>query len=226
MRKQLLLVFLGAAFATALPAATILDGTFSTPSLASAQDGFEYNPAGSPWTFIGASGIAAQGLPLSFPWYTVTAPGGSGQAAFLQDYVGSNTKYSGHPGLISQSITGLTPGDTYTVSFYAAQRPNFTVNPFSVYVGPTSLVTVTPGSTSFVQYSGTFTAGLSSELLEFESLTGPVTGPYDYDSVIADVTVTPGTVTTPEPGTFVLLLPALAALAVYMRRRRPASQRA
>lgn len=223
MRKKLLLVFLiSFTVAAMLPAASINDGTFSTPSLVGIANGFQYNPTGSPWTFDGTSGLALQGDPTYAPFYTVTAPGGSGQAAFLQDYVGPTPPvpgYSGVVGVISQSITGLTIGDTYSVSFYSAQRPGYTVNPFTVSVGGTQLALVTPSTTDFTLYSDTFTATNSTELLEFASTTGPTTGNYDYDTVLADVALRSNTVTTPEPGTFALLLPALAGLALYVRRR-------
>lgn len=218
MRKQLLLVCVASfALAASLPAESITDGTFSTPSVASS--GFLYNPTGSAWTFTGASGIAAQGQPPVAPWYSVTAPGGSGQAAFIQNYVGSNILYTGKPGLISQSITGLTLGDAYTLSFFAAQRPTYIVNPFTVSVGGTEIALVTPASTAFASYSDTFTATNSTELLEFTSTAGPTSGDFDYDSILADVSLRSGVATIPEPATLALLLPGLAGLAFFGWRR-------
>jgi hypothetical protein len=220
VRKQLFLVCVSSfALAVTSSAASITDGTFSSPSVVSATNGFEYNPTGSAWTFTGASGIAAQGQPTVAPWYTITAPGGSGQAAFLQNYVGPNTLYSGHPGIISQFITGLTAGDSYTLSLFAAQRPSYNVNPFTISVGGASIGSVTPGSTVFNSYSETFTATGTTELLAFTSNPGPTTGNFDFDSILADVTLRSNVTSVPEPATSALLLSGLGGLAFYMRRK-------
>ena len=221
MSKHVLAVSLGLPMlAAGLQAASITDATFSTPSV-SASPGFMYNPTGTAWTFAGASGVAAQGQPIFYPWYTVVAPGGSGQAAFIQNYVGPNTQFTGRPGIISQSITGLTVGDSYTLSFFAAQRPNFVVNPFTVTAGGSTLGTITPGSTTFASYSETFTASSSTELLAFTSTLGPTSGNFDHDSILADVSLRAASV--PEPGTVSLLLSGFAVLALWISRRKARS---
>lgn len=218
VQKHVLAVSLGlSALAAGLQAANISDGTFSSPSIITSP-GFMYNPTGGAWTFSGASGLAVQGQPSFAPWYTSALPGGSGQAAFLQNYVGSNTVFSGNPGSISQSISDLTAGDSYTLSFFAAERPSFNVNPFTVFLDGIPIGSVTPGSTTFVAYSETFTASSSTELLSFTSNAGPTTGPFDYDSILANVSLRPASV--PEPGTLVLFLPVSVAVALYARRRK------
>ncbi|MBV8569216.1 MAG: hypothetical protein JO319_01270 [Acidobacteriaceae bacterium] len=198
----------------AVQAASISDGNFGTPSVAGGP-GFMYNPTGSAWIFAGTSGLSIQNVPGTTPWFTVTPPGGSGQAAFLQNYVGPLTTATS--GIISQSVSGLTVGDTYTLSFYAAQRPNYSVNPFTVTMGSTTLGSVTPGSVSFALYNETFTAISGTELLSFTSNPGPA-GNFDVDSILANVNLAPGTA-TPEPATFALMLPLLAGLVWYSRRR-------
>ena len=80
-----------------------------------------------------------------------------------------------NPGRVIQTINSLTPGQTYKLSFYYAAYP------FSPIVGTArARVTIgnldhtwtatTSGAQSWVQYSGTFIAGDTSEELAFEGL--------------------------------------------------------
>jgi hypothetical protein len=70
--------------------------------------GFQYNPAGSAWTFAGDAGVAGNGS--AFTSGNPAAPQGS-QVVFLQD-----------TGSVSQSMTFAA--GTYALSFNAAQRGN------------------------------------------------------------------------------------------------------
>ncbi len=79
----------------------ILNPSFETPSQGG---GFSYNTAGASWTFVGQSGLAANGSAFGPP-----APPGGSQVAFVQG-----------TGVASQTIS-LPPG-TYTLTLQAAQR--------------------------------------------------------------------------------------------------------
>ncbi|RYX86527.1 glycosyl transferase family 2 [bacterium] len=82
---------------------------FETPQIGVGN--YKYAPSGSAWTFGGVSlngsGLVANGSGFNNPQSVE-----GGQAAFVQGN-----------GAISQKLTGLVPGKTYTISFVAAQRP-------------------------------------------------------------------------------------------------------
>jgi len=82
---------------------------FETPSLGAGN--YRYGPSGGSWTFGGSSGngsgLVANGSGFGNP----NVPQG-GQAAFVQG-----------TGSFGQTIFGLVPGATYTLTFSAAQRP-------------------------------------------------------------------------------------------------------
>jgi hypothetical protein len=85
------------------------DPGFETPDVSGLPGGYQYNPAGSPWTFDGLSGVAANGSDLTGG--NPDAPQGN-QVAFLQG-----------TGSISQAAAFAA--GTYALSFFAAQRANF-----------------------------------------------------------------------------------------------------
>jgi hypothetical protein len=95
---------------TGAKAATIVDNSFETLSLT--PGGFVNDPAGTGWIFDpnGASGIASAGS----PWLSVTAPDGT-QAAFLQSCQSQ--------GWFSQTISDLTVGETYEITFWPLSGP-------------------------------------------------------------------------------------------------------
>lgn len=88
---------------------TVPNSGFEVPSLGAGN--YQYKPSGSSWTFSGASpngsGLVANGSAFSNPNVLQ-----GDQAAFVQEY-----------GTISQTISNLVPGTTYTISFSSAQRP-------------------------------------------------------------------------------------------------------
>jgi len=126
---------------------------FETPGLGS---GYQYNPSGGFWTFDGASpngsGIVCNGSLFGNP----SAPQGV-QAAFVQEH-----------GTISQAISGFIPGINYTVSFFAAERPN-NAQSWNVTVNGTVIASFNPGAsaTSYVNYTATFTATAATETVAF-----------------------------------------------------------
>jgi hypothetical protein len=88
---------------------TVPNFGFETPNLGAGN--YQYDPSGGSWTFGGSpgngSGLVANGSGFGNP----NVPQG-GQAAFVQGN-----------GTMSQAISGLIPGTTYTITFSAAQRP-------------------------------------------------------------------------------------------------------
>src|SRR5207249_2223436 len=63
------------------PPAQFQDGSFETPSLGSGASAYQYNPAASPWSFVGLAGLSGNGS--AFTSGNPSAPQGS-QVAFLQ----------------------------------------------------------------------------------------------------------------------------------------------
>ena len=124
-------------------AVTVPNFGFETPSLGTSN--YQYNVSGGSWTFSGNSGIVAKGSGFG----NINAPQGV-QAGFVQ-----------MNGTISQAISGLTPGTTYTVTFSAAQRPGNNQT-WNVTIGFT-----TPPSANYTNYAVSFTASASSEKLAY-----------------------------------------------------------
>ena len=102
-----------------IAAATVANFSFETPTQSSGAYAYQYNPASAGWTFSAASGLNGSGISTNYTLITygnTTAPNGS-QVAFLQG-----------TGTITQTLTGLTIGKLYTVTFSAAQRANILYN--------------------------------------------------------------------------------------------------
>src|SRR5439155_1641517 len=76
------------------------DGGFESPSLGAGS--FQYDPAGTPWTFVGGAGVSGNGS--AFTSGNPDAPEGT-QVGFLQV-----------DGAFSQVVTGLAAG-TYALTF-------------------------------------------------------------------------------------------------------------
>ena len=131
---------------------TILNFSFETPSVGA----YSYNPAGGSWAFSGGSpsgsGILANGSGFGNPG----APLGT-QAAFIQEY-----------GTISQTLTGFTPGKTYTLSYSAAQRTaNAGGESWNVKIDSNVIQSNSPGSTGYTTYTISFVATAATHTLTF-----------------------------------------------------------
>ena len=129
---------------------------FETPSIGAGN--YAYNPPGGFWTFGGAagsgSGIVANGSGFSNP----NAPEGT-QAAFVQSY-----------GSISQTLSGFTPGTTYTITYSAAQRSGASQNggeSWNVVIDGTVIKANAPGATSYTTYTASFVATATTHTLSF-----------------------------------------------------------
>jgi hypothetical protein len=122
------------------PVVAFLDAGFELPFVGiGTPDAFQYDPSGSPWTFMGTAGVAGNwgGLTDANP----DAPQGT-QVAFLQDL-----------GSISQAV--YFPAGTDTLSFRAAQRGdgNASSQSFEVQVDGVAVGDFTPASPSYTPYT-------------------------------------------------------------------------
>ncbi len=130
---------------------------FETPSIGAGN--YSYNPSGGFWSFSAqsgnsGSGIVANGSGFSNP----NAPEGT-QAAFLQSY-----------GTITQTLSGFTPGNSYTITYSAAQRSGASQNggeTWSVAIDGSVIKTNAPGSTSYTTVTAVFTATAKTHTLSF-----------------------------------------------------------
>jgi len=121
------------------PASGLLpDGGFEQPSVGSS---YAVDPAGTPWTYFGSAGVAGNGSILTSG--NPSAPQGT-QVGFLND------RYS----MISQAVS-LTVGNTYTISFDAAQAgyDQSSYQEIEVFVDNTAVAVVRPSSTSYAVYT-------------------------------------------------------------------------
>jgi hypothetical protein len=135
----------------------VADGGFETPVVGSGPNAYRYNPTGSPWTFMGSSGVSGNGS--LFTNGNPNAPEGS-QVAFLQQN-----------GTISQAINFAA--GTYTLSFLAAQRQNYQASfqVFDVEIDGSVVGTFTPAGTSYSPYTtASFTVTASSHIISFVGL--------------------------------------------------------
>jgi hypothetical protein len=134
-------------------------------------------------------------------------------------------------GAITQTVSGLTAGNTYTLSFYwaDAQQAGYTgttTEQFKVTLGgveqDTAIVdNVNHGFSGWQLQTFDFTANSTSELLSFLAVGTPTGVPpfalLDGVSLTAD---TVGTESAPEPGSVVLLVGGLMGLMGVCRLRR------
>src|SRR5262249_44456353 len=133
------------------------DGSFETPAVGSGPSAYQYDPAASPWTFAGQSGVT--GNNSGFTSGNPGAPQG-GQVAFLQ-----NT------GSFSQAVT-LAAGN-YVISFSAAQRAAFqsSSQTFQVLIDGVVVGTFTPSSPSYVTFAtSTFAVAAGVHTITFVGL--------------------------------------------------------
>ena len=149
---------------------------------------------------------SANGMPASSPY------GGN--------FIGADGAYE--VGAITQTISGLTSGDFYTVGFYwaGAQQMGYTgatTEQWQVSLGSSTQSTavlnnVSQGFTGWQYQTFTYQATSSSEVLSFLAV-GTPSGQPPF-ALLSDVTL----VQTPEPATVIIVLSGLFALAGVRRR--------
>ena len=209
MRVLLTALFASAAFTAVAHAQSIGDYSFEAVDLGDNQYVYDPVDAGG-WSFTGDTGVSASGP--NNPWFTGSAAQGN-QAAFIQGgYGGTNET--------SQTVTGLTVGTVYSLSFYLAERIGiygaYDPDPIEVLVNGNDLATVTPATYGFVDYTLTFEASSASESLAF---LGTATASGDFDTNLDDVTLQD----IPEPASVLALIAGLAVVGVSRRRGRTAA---
>jgi hypothetical protein len=202
----------------------VQDFSFETPDVSSMTNGLEYRPTGTPWTFLLHAGITAAGSysPVgSFGLSAGSAPDGN-QVAFIQEADSE----------IDQTIDGLTVGDVYDVSFFAAARSEQGLPPFfygggedfDVYWNSTLIGYYLPTLTTFTLYTtDAFTATSTSGVLMFEGIDSvsdsqcqqTSDGTCDRTAFIDAVQLSDPIV--PEPASALLLLSGLGVLAFGLR---------
>ena len=195
---------------TSSHAATVFFDSFEGPSQGggfsyggSDAAGAAFSPS-SPNPDYNGSGIQANGSGFGFQ----AAPDGV-QTAFIQGQ-----------GSFTETVAGLTAGNIYTLSFYAAQRPGYAVAPFTVSYTPFSdtdplLLTATPSSANFTNYSTSFTSQ-GGGYITFAGLNNGAPG-NDLDVGIDAVSISTGGV--PEPSTWAMMLLGFGGLGFFAYRK-------
>jgi hypothetical protein len=133
---------------------TVGDPGFEQPDVGTGPGAYQYDPAGSSWTFTGSAGVAGNGS--DFTAGNPDAPEGT-QVAFVQAY-----------GSISQAFTFAV--GSYTVSFLAAQRGNGNVSSQTLQVLVDGMVvgTFTPADVNYASFTtDTFTVPAGMHTISF-----------------------------------------------------------
>ena len=209
---------------------------------------FDYQTKATGWTsasssynFIFGSGTAdTTGSPGQYGNIKLWGPG-TGSANGLPasspnggNFVAADGAFNTGP--IQQTISGLTVGDTYAVSFFwaGAQQSGFTgptTEQWNVSLGSQSQSTAvvsnaSHGFTGWMQQTLDFTATNSSEVLSFLAAGTPNGVPpfalLDGVSMNDVSSPSPGPSTVPEPATVSLMVVGLLGLSVAGHRRRRA----
>ena len=180
--------------------------------------GCAYQPVTANWAFTGSSGIASD-IDASNPFNLGSTADGT-QTGFIQ---WDTANPASHPGTMTQTLTGLVFGQSYVVSFQAAQRPD-TLGPtgaflfggdqdFNVLWNDSVIGYFFPTSSSFSGYVTSFTATASTGTLAFlavDTLLG------DRTAFIDDVQIDAA---VPEPSNGLMVLFAIGLIGVGLFRK-------
>lgn len=133
-----------------------LSNSFESPATSS----YTFNPTDSFWSFVGSAGVTANGS--GYTAGNPSAPSGS-QVAFLQS-----------SSAISQTLTALTPGALYALTFSAAQRQNWGgAQTWNVLIDGKTIASYSPArtATTYSSYTASFSATSFSHTLAFVGTT-------------------------------------------------------
>lgn len=212
-------------FAISANAALVTNGSFSTNG-GGGQIGQTTTASGwsvpggstSSYFFLFTSGGQATGSGVTGQYGNVSLFGPIGSSPDGGAFVGADPGYQN--GAISQTISGLTAGAMYTVSFdYAgAQQQGFsgaTQEGWAVSLGGQTqntalLNNLTHGFTGWTATSLTFTATGTSELLSFLATGTPSQGAPPF-SLLDGISMSQVT-STPEPASWTMLVGGLGLL--------------
>ncbi len=172
-----------ATVSAAIASVTINGFSFESPVTST----YSYAPAISgtaqPWTFTASGTSIGSGVTTNASGFTAgnsVAPAGT-QVAFLQG-----------KGVAYQTVTGLTVGTTYRITEAASQRANKSGgqlgNPYEVRVDGTAIATVmaTQGTTTYTDFSQTFTATATSHVIGFYGTNANANTTYPDNTVFID----------------------------------------
>ena len=236
LRKAAAVVLTAAALAVFAPAAhanLVINGSFETVTVNNAQLG--YNTTATGWSTTGYNFVfqsgAADTLGATGQYGNLKLWGpGDGSANGLPASSPDGGNFIAADGAfqvdaITQTLTNLTVGARYTVSFWwaGAQQSGFTgatTDQWQVSFGGQTQSTAvvndaSHGFTGWMQQVFTFTADNTSDVLSFLAVGTPAGVP--PFSLLDGVTVNAA---TPEPGTCALMFGGLVAGLGVMRRRQ------
>jgi hypothetical protein len=220
MRRSLLASIGFAAALSVAPAALAASQSFESPVLPA--DAIQYGPAAASFDLNVSGPVVMSGMTfLGFAGVTInTGTGATAFNIFANTPYGSQTafiQYNFDPasaGAVEWSVSGLTVGRSYTLTFADAAAEVAEGESFSVSAPGGATDAFTGSSDVWQTQSYQFTAVSASETITFADTSS---GFADYATALDDFSLTP---TTPEPATWALMLAGFAGLGGVLRGRR------